>query len=161
MSSASVDTDYDGGVGSVGTTLIRFTIRIRVTLSLKLNLCSLLFTMTLAEPHPSISHPDAHTPRSLHLFGYPIAHSVGPYVHSFVAHSLGLPWTFTHFETPNIERVTECMREQDFIGGAVTMPMKLSIVDKLSGLDDQAKIVGACNTITKLPSGKLVGSNTE
>jgi quinate dehydrogenase len=53
------------------------------------------------------------------------------------------------------------MRGQDFVGGAVTMPMKLAIMSKLDGLDDQAKIMGACNTITALPGGKLIGSNTE
>jgi quinate dehydrogenase len=53
------------------------------------------------------------------------------------------------------------MRDKEFIGGAVTMPMKLSIMSKLDELDDQAKTMGACNTITALPGGKLVGSNTD
>ena len=112
-------------------------------------------------PHPSIRHTDANKVRRLHLFGFPISHSVGPYVHTFVAQSVGLPWTFTHFETSDLELVSESMRGKDFVGGAVTMPMKLSIMNKLDGLDDQAKVVGACNTITILPGGKLVGSNTE
>ena len=112
-------------------------------------------------PHPSIKHPDANKARRLHLFGYPISHSVGPYVHTFVAQSVGLPWTFTHFETPDLELVAEFMRDKEFVGGAVTMPMKLSIMSKLDELDDQAKTMGACNTITALPGGKLIGSNTE
>lgn len=78
-----------------------------------------------------------------------------------MARSVGLPWTFTHFETSNLELVSESMRSKDFVGRAVTMPMKLSIMNILDGLDDQAKVMGICNTITTLPGGKLIGSNTD
>ena len=47
--------------------------------------------------------------------------------------------TLRHFD---LELVSESMRGEDFVGGAVTMPMKLSIISKLNGLDDQAKVVG-------------------
>jgi quinate dehydrogenase len=53
------------------------------------------------------------------------------------------------------------MRGEDFVAGAVTMSMKLSVMNKLDQLDDQARLMGACNIITVLPGGKLLGSNTE
>jgi shikimate 5-dehydrogenase len=112
-------------------------------------------------PHPSITHPDAHKPRKLHLFGYPIAHSVSPHVQNLVAEYLGLPWVCTHFETPDLDAVVRAMRADDFVGGAVTMPMKLSIIPELDGMDDRAKIVGAVNTIISTRDGRRVGSNTE
>lgn len=65
--------------------------------------------------HPSITHPDAQKPRKLHLFGYPIVHPVGPYVHTFVAESVGLPWKCTHFETSDLDKVAEAMKAEDFI----------------------------------------------
>jgi quinate dehydrogenase len=112
-------------------------------------------------PHPSITHPDATKPQKLHLFGYPISHSVGPYVHTFVAEHLGVPWVCTHFETPDLEKVSKAIRAEDFFGGAVTMPMKLSIMEKLDGMDETSRIVGAVNTITSTQDGKRIGSNTE
>ncbi|KAK0488554.1 hypothetical protein IW261DRAFT_1414080 [Armillaria novae-zelandiae] len=111
--------------------------------------------------HPSITHPDAQKLRKLHLFGYPIVHSVGPDVHTFVAESVGLPWKCTHFETSYIEKIVEAMKAEDFIAGAVTMPLKLSITEKMDSIDDLARVMGAVNTITVTTDKKLVGSNTD
>ncbi|KAK0207640.1 hypothetical protein IW262DRAFT_1498482 [Armillaria fumosa] len=111
--------------------------------------------------HPSITHPDAQKPRKLNLFGCPIIHSVSPDVHTFVAESVGLPWKCTHFETSDLDRVVEAMKAEDFIAGAVTMPMKLAIMEKMDSIDDLARVVGAVNSITVTTDKKLVGSNTD
>lgn len=107
--------------------------------------------------HPSITHPDAQKPRRVHLFGYPIVHSVSPDVHTFVAESAGLPWKCTHFETSDLDKVVEAIKTEDFIAGAVTMPMKLPIMEKMDSIDDLARVVGAVNTITVTTDKKLVG----
>ncbi|PBK98969.1 hypothetical protein ARMGADRAFT_1073889 [Armillaria gallica] len=101
--------------------------------------------------HPSITHTDAQKPRKLHLFGYPIVYSVRPYVHTFVTESVGLPWKCTHFETSDLDKREEAMKAEDFIAGAVTMPLN----------DDLAQVVGAVNTITVTTDKKLDGSNTD
>lgn len=59
----------------------------------------------------------------------------------------------THFETSDLELVSESMRGKDFVDGAVIMLTKLSIINKLDGLDHHPKVVGACNKITTLPGG--------
>lgn len=111
--------------------------------------------------YPSITHPDAQTPRKLHLFGYPIVHSVGPYIHTFVAESIGLPWKCTHFETSDLDKIDEAMKGEDFIAGAVTMPLKLPMMEKMDSIDDLARVVGAVNTITVTTDKKLVGYATQ
>lgn len=111
--------------------------------------------------HPHITHPKAHVPSTLHLFGYPIAHSIGPAVHTFVAQSVGLPWVCTHFETPHLAEVACALRTDEFVAGAVTMPLKLPIMALMDTVDDTARIVGAVNTITVLGDGRAAGSNTE
>ncbi|KAK0440929.1 uncharacterized protein EV420DRAFT_1485781 [Desarmillaria tabescens] len=106
--------------------------------------------------YPTITHPDAQMPRKLHLFGYPIAHSVGPCVHTFVAESVGLPWKCTHFETPDIEKVVEAMKAEDFIAGAVMMPLKLPIMANMDSIDDLARI--AKQVVAEMIAGRFADS---
>ncbi|PBK65974.1 NAD(P)-binding protein [Armillaria solidipes] len=53
------------------------------------------------------------------------------------------------------------MKAEDFIAGAVTMPLKLPVLAKMDSIDDLARVVGAVNTITVTTDKILVGSNTD
>ncbi|GAC98504.1 4-hydroxyphenylpyruvate dioxygenase [Pseudozyma hubeiensis SY62] len=81
-------------------------------------------------------------------FGFPIKHSVGPAVHTFVAQLLGLPWTFTHGEYAEEEQVWQHIQSADFGFGAITMPFKSTIMTRLDHIADDAKAIGAVNTIS-------------
>ncbi|TKY88627.1 hypothetical protein EX895_002616 [Sporisorium graminicola] len=81
-------------------------------------------------------------------FGFPIKHSVGPAVHTFVSQLLDLPWTFTHGEYADENDVWQHVQSADFGFGAVTMPFKASIMARLDHIDDDAKAIGAVNTIS-------------
>lgn len=81
-------------------------------------------------------------------FGFPIKHSVGPAVHTFVAQLLGLPWTFTHGEYADEKQVWQHIQSADFGYGAITMPFKSTIMARLDHIDDDAKAIGAVNTIS-------------
>lgn len=48
------------------------------------------------------------------------------------------------------------MKAEDFIAGAVTMPLKLPVLAKMDSIDDLARVVGAVNTITVTTDKKLV-----
>lgn len=53
------------------------------------------------------------------------------------------------------------MKAEDFIAGAVTMPLKLPVLAKMDRINDLSRVVGAVNTITVTTDKKLVVSNTE
>ncbi len=48
-----------------------------------------------------------------------------------------------------------------FLGLNVTVPHKLAVIKYLDHLEESAKSTGAVNTITRTPSGCLVGANTD
>src|ERR1051326_17799 len=47
------------------------------------------------------------------------------------------------------------------LGVNVTVPHKLAVIEYLDELDESAQSTGAVNTITRAPSGALMGSNTD
>ncbi|GAM82339.1 hypothetical protein ANO11243_003180 [Dothideomycetidae sp. 11243] len=99
------------------------------------------------------------------LFGYPISHSFSPLFHRTIYQSLGLNWDCFFLESPDVENVLPYLHEPTFLGGAVTMPHKVSIIPHLDELTPEADAVGACNTIflQKDSAGKrrLIGTNTD
>ena len=60
-----------------------------------------------------------------------------------------------------LPKVVQCLRkDQRFIGGAVTMPYKISIVPYLDSLEPEAEMIGAVNCIYR-NGEELIGSNTD
>ncbi|KAK0444781.1 hypothetical protein EV421DRAFT_1902833 [Armillaria borealis] len=53
------------------------------------------------------------------------------------------------------------MKAEDFIAGAVTMPLKLPVLAKMDRINDLSRVVGAVNTITVTTDKKLVVCNTD
>lgn len=96
-----------------------------------------------------------------YLSGVGVTHSVAPLMHDQVAKDLGLPWKFRAQECPTIQDVMDSYRAPTFAGGVVTMPYKISVMEHLDGLDDQAKLIGACNNVYKTKDGSLRGTNTD
>jgi shikimate 5-dehydrogenase len=47
------------------------------------------------------------------------------------------------------------------LGGNVTVPYKVKVMEHLDDLDPKARQIGAVNTIVRTPQGKLVGYNTD
>jgi len=52
-------------------------------------------------------------------------------------------------------------RSHDVLGFNVTVPHKVAVVKHLDALDESARRIGAVNTIVRMPSGELVGANTD
>jgi quinate dehydrogenase len=112
-------------------------------------------------PIPSTNHLD----RVSYLFGYPIAHSLSPLLHSTIYTHLSLPYAQFLYPSPNLSSCLSLMRTPKFYGASVTMPFKFSIIPHLDMLTPEAEAIGAVNTIflRKSPSGKrlLCGTNTD
>ncbi|EKD21463.1 putative Quinate dehydrogenase [Drepanopeziza brunnea f. sp. 'multigermtubi' MB_m1] len=115
-------------------------------------------------PAPSISHLD----RVAYLFGYPIAHSLSPLLHSTVYSGLNLNYEYILYESKSIESCLALTTHPKFYGAAVTMPHKVAIIPFLDVLTPEAEAIGAVNTIflSTAPPGihgrrLLCGTNTD
>ncbi|KAF9018162.1 3-dehydroquinate dehydratase (3-dehydroquinase), partial [Haplosporangium bisporale] len=103
--------------------------------------------------------------KQFYIFGTPIRQSLSPLMHNTSFQSLGLPYTYGLHETETVdESVVAKMRSKDFGGASVTIPHKLDIISKLDEITEEAKAIGAVNTVVPIEQeGKtiLVGDNTD
>lgn len=103
-------------------------------------------------------------PKHFWVVGSPVLHSRSPALHNAAYHALGLPHHFDYFEASNASDVYEkLMKRNDFGGLAVTMPLKLDIIQYLDALSPAAETIGAVNTVLpdKPTPGKFFGDNTD
>lgn len=98
-----------------------------------------------------------------YVVGSPIQHSRSPILHNTGYKILGLPHHFDKFETVSSSEVWDkLLSKQDDIGGlAVTIPLKVDIMQYMSELTESAKVIGAVNTVIPLGDGKFRGDNTD
>ncbi|KAG0144655.1 hypothetical protein CROQUDRAFT_46993 [Cronartium quercuum f. sp. fusiforme G11] len=105
-----------------------------------------------------------HPPQKFWLFGKPIGHSRSPLMHntSFVALGLGSSHTYSPLETDTLEdeRVKAALASPDFTGASVTIPLKVKALALMDELTEEARAVGAVNTIIR-KGARLVGDNTD
>ncbi|KAG0343701.1 3-dehydroquinate dehydratase (3-dehydroquinase) [Podila humilis] len=105
--------------------------------------------------------------KQFYLFGTPIQQSLSPLMHNTSFSSLGLPYHYGLHETEAVdESVVALMRAKNFGGASVTIPHKLDIMSKLDEITDEAKAIGAVNTVVPIEQGEgkesvLVGDNTD
>jgi pentafunctional AROM polypeptide len=104
--------------------------------------------------------------RQFFLFGSPISQSLSPLMHNTSFQSLGLPYHYSCHETATVdESVVAKMRSADFGGASVTIPHKIDIMSKLDEITDEAKAIGAVNTVVPVQGANqetiLVGDNTD
>ncbi len=81
-----------------------------------------------------------------------------PYSFSKEVHSrMGLSFSLKEL---NIDELKSFIEDNSYAGFNVTIPYKTEIIKYLDGLDDDAKEIGAVNTVVK-KNGKLIGYNTD
>jgi pentafunctional AROM polypeptide len=108
-------------------------------------------------------------PCKFYLFGKPIGQSRSPAMHNALFKSVGLPHTYGIFETERASDLEQVLRSEDFGGASVTIPLKIDTMPYLDEVADDARIIGAVNTIIPDPSrisakhqGQyLTGKNTD
>jgi len=97
------------------------------------------------------------------LIGRPVAHSLSPAMHNAAFAKLGLPHRYEAKETaddqlaPTLDRMR---REDDVLGANVTIPHKETTLRLLDEVDDEARRIGAVNTIVSR-GARLIGYNTD
>ena len=89
------------------------------------------------------------------LIGEKLGHSFSPQIHEKLA-----DYDYELFEMSEAE-VGPFLKNGDFHAINVTIPYKKTVMPFLDEITDEAKRIGAVNTITRLPSGGLKGDNTD
>ena len=96
------------------------------------------------------------------LIGHPISKSLSPEIHnySFKKNDINAKYLALDVSEESLEQAVEGIRHLGIGGCNVTIPHKVNISKYLDELDDEAKLLGAVNTV-KNENGKLIGYNTD
>ncbi len=89
------------------------------------------------------------------LLGRKLGHSYSPLIHSYLGN-----YQYTLYENEP-ECLANFFQGTPFTGINVTIPYKKTVIPYCSALSDQAKRLGAVNTIVRKPDGSLIGHNTD
>jgi len=89
------------------------------------------------------------------LLGRHLGHSYSPQIHGALA-----DYAYELFEKEPQE-LEDFLKNGDFTGLNVTIPYKKEVIPYLDTLSDQAKRLGAVNTIVRNSDGTLTGHNTD
>lgn len=126
--------------------------------------------LSAAEIRSALVLHGAIRPMQYYLFGSPVAQSKSPAMHNMLFKATGLPHTYSLFETSKAADLEKILQSDSFGGASVTIPLKLDIMPYLDSISDDAKLIGAVNTIIakpSMPSAKnqgghhLTGRNTD
>ncbi len=104
---------------------------------------------------------DAST-RVLCLIGKPVRHSLSPVMHNAAIRALNLNFVYVAFEVEpqDLGKAVEGIRSLGIGGANVTMPHKIEVVKYLDEVSEDARKIGAVNTIVN-EGGTLKGYNTD
>lgn len=96
------------------------------------------------------------------IFGYPVSHSLSPLMQNAAIEALGLNYIYIPFEVKpeELERAVNGIRALGITGVNVTVPHKEAVIPFLDEADEDAKLIGAANTILN-KNGRLIGYNTD
>jgi shikimate dehydrogenase len=102
------------------------------------------------------------------VLGSPIKHSLSPVLHRSAYRALGLDWTYSAHEVDEEELPAFLARlrtaPDSWAGLSLTMPLKEVVLPLLDDVTDQARLVGAVNTVVVGRQEDLTwlrGSNTD
>ncbi len=96
------------------------------------------------------------------LFGWPVEHSLSPYMHNAAFLHCCLDYCYVPFPVrpDHIKNAIEAIRSLHLHGGNLTIPHKEASLPFLDEVDEEALAIGAVNTITN-NNGILTGHNTD
>lgn len=97
------------------------------------------------------------------LIGYPITHSLSPWIHENFLKETELKGSYSILEINPEDSFTEAMsnlKAANLDGFNVTVPYKEKIIEYLDEIDEQAEKIGAVNTVL-CQHGKWIGYNTD
>lgn len=101
-------------------------------------------------------------PARLAVLGYPVAHSASPELHQPALDAIGAGCTYIRLEVMpgRLDQAFAKMKELGFIGCNVTVPHKFEALEICDRVSDEARILGAVNTVVFDENGSS-GYNTD
>lgn len=96
------------------------------------------------------------------LIGDPVEKSISHITHNdfFEKEKINAKYVKIPIKKEELQTFFQKIKDLNFQGLSVTMPLKETIIPYLDNVDDRAKAISAVNTIT-IKDGKLIGSNTD
>ena len=96
------------------------------------------------------------------VIGNPIAHTMSPQIHNFLAEKMGIHMAYLPFlvEKEGLSDAIKGAYALDVLGLNVTIPFKSDVLPLLCGVDDLASQIGAVNTLVRKDEG-FYGYNTD
>lgn len=96
------------------------------------------------------------------LLGSPIGHSMSPIMHKAAYQRMNLEATYVGFDVApdQLEHAVNGIRALGISGCNVTIPHKVEVMNYLDEIDEEARQIGAVNTIVNV-DGYLKGFNTD
>lgn len=94
------------------------------------------------------------------VMGNPVSHSLSPLMHNTAFQEIGYNGIYTAFPVSDVESAVAGIRALDIQGVSVTIPHKISVMDYLDEVDEQAHNIGAVNTLVNR-NGHLYGYNSD
>lgn len=98
------------------------------------------------------------------LIGTPLGQSFAARMQNTAYDAAGINMRYFYTETgsEHLGEIIDGIRHMpSFAGAAVTKPNKVQVLQYLDELDPLCEKMGACNTVVKLPDGRLRGYNTD
>jgi shikimate dehydrogenase len=97
------------------------------------------------------------------IFAHPVHHSMSPLMHNAAYNKLELPYHYQPFDVlpDQLEDAVKSMKVLGISGVNVSIPHKERVIPLLDEVDDEAKLIGAVNTIVLQEDGRLKGYNTD
>ncbi|MFA5072364.1 MAG: shikimate dehydrogenase [Nitrospirota bacterium] len=96
------------------------------------------------------------------IFGYPITHTFSPAMHNAAFKKLNMDACYVPFSVKpeDLEKAAEAILPLGIKGLNVTVPHKEKVIPFLDQLSEEARLIGAVNTI-EIRDDKLIGHNTD
>jgi shikimate dehydrogenase len=98
------------------------------------------------------------------VLGWPVRHSRSPAMHEAGYAALGLAdWRYQLLPVPPelFEETVRALPAAGFVGANVTIPHKQAALALADEATDRARAIGAANTLTFLPGGRVHADNTD
>ena len=102
------------------------------------------------------------TTKNLAVIGWPIAHSLSPVLQNAAIGKAGVDYVYTALPVrpEDLPAAVAGLKALQFRGWNVTIPHKTAIMPLLDAIDEDARIIGAVNTVVN-DNGHLTGYNTD
>ncbi len=96
------------------------------------------------------------------IFGYPVEHTFSPGMHNAAFKKLKMNARYVPFAVhpDNLRVAAKAILPLGLCGLNITVPHKQNIIACLDDLSEEARLIGAVNTI-QIVDGKLIGHNTD